>query len=777
MAKKATSKRKSRGRKAASAAPEISINGIGDLNGNAPSVDPETGALTVGNEDGSVTIDFSNPYNSEADDIDTSDHDANLALKLSDWVLHTVAEELLEGIESDDRSRSDFINMRAKGIDLLGVKLEDPKSGVGSSSAPLEGMSVVRDPLMLEAVLRFQANAQGEMLPASGPVKVVDYGTEDIQSDKLSEKLEKDLNFYLTTTASEYYPDTRRMFFWTGFGGMAFKKVYKCPLRRRPVSESVDATDLIVSDMITDLRNAGRITHQITMRQSTMKRMQILGVYRDVELERDPQPKQNAVQDKIDRVQGIQSRKQDRPQDSPYQIYECYCELDIPGFEHKDDKGKETGLPLPYRVTIETTSREILEIRRNWKEDDSDYLAKIPFVAFPYATGLGFYGIGLLHILGNLTNALTALTREAIDAGMFANFPGFLISKSAQRQQTNEFRIPPGGGLPVETGDKPISQMVMPLPYHEAGPSHMTLIQMLSDKGQRVGGTADTPVGEGKQDAPVGTTLALIEQATKIEGAVHKSLHAAQAEEFRLLCDLFRDDPESLWRGNKRPALADVQMFQAALDRCDIVPKADPNVPSHMHRVMKAQAVVQMAALAPGEFNAANVAKWALGMMDIDDTDELLAAPQQPQGPPPVDPMAQAKMAIDHMNATTKQAQVALDAQNKAKDRESKQNIEVMKLAATAGVHGPQSNDIINQQVAQLAPLMTNIKQVPAVSGPTPPGQPPAGPPPPPAQMPPPQAQPRPPMPIPIGLGGLGRPMNFAPPPPARFPPMAQGIR
>src|SRR6185312_13199853 len=224
-------------------------------------------------------------------------------------------------------------------------------------------------------------NAQGEMLPASGPVKVVDYGDADVQSDMLAEKLEKDLNFYLTTTATEYYPDSRRMYFWTGFSGLAFKKVYRDPIKRRPVSQSVDAADLIVSDTITDLKSAQRITHQISMKRSTLKRMQILGVYRDVNLLLDPNPEPNAVQQKIARVQGVQA-KADRPQDQPFTIYECYCELDLEGFEHKDKKGRDTGLPLPYRVTIEKDSRQILEIRRNWAEDDEDYQAKIPFVAF-----------------------------------------------------------------------------------------------------------------------------------------------------------------------------------------------------------------------------------------------------------------------------------------------------------------------------------------------------------------------------------------------------------
>ncbi len=719
-----------------------------------PPVPDETGAISIPMEDGSVVVDFS----PETDpDVDTSEHDANLANALDWTLLGTIAEDLLEGIEADDKSRAEWLNARSRGIDMLGIKLEDPKSGVGASSAPLEGMSVVRDPVMLEAVLRFQANAQGEMLPASGPVKAVDYGDENVQSDLLANKLEKDLNFYLTTTATEYYPDSRRMYFWTGFSGLAFKKVYRDPIKRRPVSETVDAADLIVSDAITDLKSAQRITHQISMKRSTMKRMQILGVYRDIDLISDPIPDPNVVQQKIARVQGLQA-KSERPQDQAYTVYECYCELDLEGFEHTD-KGKKTGLPLPYRVTIEKDSRQILEIRRNWAENDEDYQAKIPFVAFPYATGLGFYGIGLLHILGNLTNALTALEREAIDAGMFGNFPGFLFAKQDARQMTNEFRIPPGGGQAVETGGKPIRDVVMNMPYHEAGPGHMALIAQLRDVAQRVGGTADTPVGEGKQDAPVGTTLALIEQATKIEGAVHKALHAAQAEEFKLLCELFREDPEALWRGNKRPALAkDVTLFMAALDRCDIVPKADPNVPSHMHRVMKAQAVQQLAMAAPDMFNKQAVLSYVLEMLDVDNPTELMAVPQAaPTGPSPEAMIKMKEIDVKQQSNKINAIKVMSDSQNRAKDREAKQNIEVLKLASSLAVH-PTSDGIVDEQIKQLSPLMS--LKPPQQPG-APPGMPPQ----------------RPPMAVPMGLGGLGRPpMSFAPPPMRRPPMQPQGF-
>lgn len=745
---------KRRGRKPASiAAPMPEPAGLGGL-----SLEAVENGTEIEMDDGSVVIEINT--GPVKPNVDTSQHQTNLAEALDDAVLGRVAEDLLDGIEADDASRSDWIAMRAKGIDLLGVKLEDPRSG--STSAPVDGQSVVRDPILLEASLRFQANAQGEMLPASGPVKTISYGGS-AEIDSLADALERDLNYYLTSVATEYYPDTRRMFFWTGFSGMAFKKVYRCPLRRRPVSESVDASDLIVSDTITDLRNASRITHQITMRQSVMKRMMIAGAYRDIDLT-PPTPTSNAVKDKVAAIQGVAPHSE-RPQDQPYTVLECYCELDLEGFEHKDKKtGEETGLPLPYIVTIDRDSRKVLQIRRNWKDGDEDYIAKIPFVAYGYAPSFGFYNLGLLHILGNITNALTALTREAIDAGMFANFPGFLYAKSSARQMSNEFRIPPGGGMGIETNGMPIGQTVMPLPYKAVDPAHVALIAQIRDMGQRLGGTADTPVGEGKQDAPVGTTLAMIEQATKIEGAVHKALHAAQAEEFRLLCDLFREDPEALWRGNRRPALGQgeerIARFRAALESAEIVPAADPNVPSHMHRVMKATAIKQLAMANPQMYNQVAVDSRILAMLNVDRPEQLFMQPQ-PEAPAQPDPNKvmemQVKADIAEKDRKAKIVLAEMDAEQRQKDREVKQNVEVLKVAA-AVVANPEGDRAGDEQLEQMAPMLSPIRRSPPAS----PGFQPSAPPP----MMPRPAPMRPPQPMP-GLGALmgmrGRPNQGMP--------------
>jgi len=307
------------------------------------------------------------------------------------------------------------------------------------------------------------------------------------ETDDLAMALEKDMNHYLTVTATEYVPDTDRMLFYIGFGGDGFKKVFNCPLRRRPVSESVDAEDLIVSDSATDLQNCGRVTHRIKMRKSVLRRMQIMGAYRDVPIGQPAPATPDPAKVRKMEIEGVTAHL--NPEDEDYTIYECYCELDLDKFAPKQFKGE--GLPLPYRVTIEKDSRQILSIIRNWNEDDEQCLAKRFFVQSPFIRGLGFYGYGFIHLLGNITNTLTAGWRETIDGGMFANFPGFLFSKSVGRQLSNQIRVPPGGGVGIDLGaQQDIRSAVMPLPYKEPGPGFVSFLQHVAEEGQRLGATA-----------------------------------------------------------------------------------------------------------------------------------------------------------------------------------------------------------------------------------------------------------------------------------------------
>lgn len=627
------------------------------------------GVLTTELPDGSLTIDF----NPSAKKPKLSDKfNANLAETLG-MEMGTIAHQLITEIEGDIAGRAEWMDMREQGLELLGLKIEQPRGDVGNSSAPLEGMSTVRAPTLLQACLRFQANARGELLPAMGPLKVVNNGAETGIADEWAEILEKDMNIYLTQRAPEYYPDTDRMLFYVGFGGSGFKKVYHCPLRRRPVSESVDAADIIVDPSATDLRNARRITHRIRMRDSFVQRMQTAGIYREVELSQASyQPDQDEQAEA--RIQGMDPMPQ-RPEDNDRTIYEVLCERDFG--EHPD------GMHLPYKIVVDKDSTQILEIRRNWQAADPMYMPVNMYVRYPYVEAMGIYGIGLLHIIGNLTKAMTAAIREMLDAGMFANFPGFLYAEGVQRQETNEFRVPPGGGMRIQTGGLPISQAVMPMPYKDVSPSLMQLVTSLMQMGDKLSGTAELPTGEGMQNAPVGTTLAIIDQATKTLDAVHKRIHAAQAEEFRLLKERFLEDPEAFWRHNPDGATNwDKETFVQALGLVDLVPVSDPNTPTHTHRLMKAQALVQLAMSQPQMFNPRAVAEHTMRLLGFQNPSEFLADPNAAPPPNPQMMAVQLKQAELQQKTQNDAAQLQMDGQ--------KNKMELMKAQIQAAVDRQQ---------------------------------------------------------------------------------------
>ena len=465
---------------------------------------------------------------------DSKDHDANLAMHVEGGVLTGVADELLRLINDDKLRQEQRLEDVVKGIELLGIKLEEPRSEPND-----EGISVVKHPLLLEAVLRFQANARGEMLPADGPVKVSNQGDQVVMQDMAANALETDMNHYLTSGAPEYYPDTDRMFFSLGHGGEAYKKVYYHPLKRRPVSETIDRKDLILSEGAVAIEAAARITHRSKMKPSDVKRMQLAGIWRDVMLTSTNFTMGNVVDVELANISGVEPKTLMEHREIDREIYECYCELNLKGFEHKED-GEDTGLPLPYRVVIDKDSRQVLEIRRWWEEDDESYTRKEVFVEYVFVPAFPGVNLGLLHILGNASRALTAAWRIALDNGMLANFPGGVMARSSGRQQTTTIRVGPGQVAPLDVDGVPLKEAFLPLPYRDITAGFMQMIQNVEQTSQRVGGTAEMAVGEGRQDVPVGSTIAMIEQATKVLNAVHKRMHQAQAKEFALLKELFR---------------------------------------------------------------------------------------------------------------------------------------------------------------------------------------------------------------------------------------------
>jgi len=673
-------------------------------------IDPKSGFIKIELPDGSVTISMGGVVPGTKSD----DFEANLALEIESSALGSIGSELIRLIEEDDKSRDELLQQYTAGLELLGTKIETPRSNASDGSTAVEGQSTVRHPLLLEAIVRFQANARGELLPSNGPVKARNDGMETLQADYHANEFERDFNHYLTVTASEYYPDTERMFFDLGFGGTAFKKVYYCPIRRRPVSEFVPLRDIIISSAETSAWSAQRVTHVIKMPPSTLKRMQLLGIYRDIAMTIPQPPKKNVVEEKIESMQGVVPNISNQMETEVRDIYECYCELDLPGFEH-EEKGEKTGLRLPYRVTLDKSSREILEIRRWWKPEDQSYLRKQVFVDYIFVPGFGFYGLGYLHLLGNTTMTLTAGTRLCIDNGMFANFPGFLYAKGAGRQNTNEFRVPPGGGLPIDTAGLPIQNVVMNLPYRGVDSSFLNLLQMVEEGGQRLGSTVEVNVGEGNSEAPVGTTIAMIEQAQKVISSVHKRMHASQAREFQLLKELFKESPESFWENNKYPAFPwTPDALLAALDNVSIVPVADPNTPSHSARIQKAMMIKQLQSANPQLYDAKSVDMRVLTMMGIEDASSLFAPPAPPSGPDANTVMAQAKM----MDAQARQAEVTIkafdakaDDDNRVAERESKERIAMLQMARELTVH-PEG---AQEAESFLGPKIKELVQNPSV--------------------------------------------------------------
>ncbi len=649
------------------------------------------GNLEVDQPDGGVVVQFNPQAQSDLSNDNPADFYKNIAGKLSESQRLVISEELIEAIAADDTSRAESLATRAKGMDLLGLQIEDPKAGDGA--AAMDGMSVVTNPLLLEAILKDWANAQAEFLPAGGPCKVEDVGDDpDEAKDDLADAYERDMNYFLTSIATEYGPETSHMLLWgRAFGGAGIKKVYMHPMLKRPTSEAIDVKDFIVSDATKDLKSCERITHQISMRQSRMKRMMMKGFYLDQALA-PPTPTTNVMDEKIASMQGISNAKQ-RPEDQPYTLWETQCELDLDEFAPKDFKGK--GIPLPYLVTLDKDSHAMLALRRDWKPEDEDCLRKRMYVKYPYVPGPGFYGTGLLNILGNSTAAMTAAWRMCLDAGMLANFPAFLIAKLGGRQNTSDMVLNPGTGTPIETNGQPISEIVANLPYHEAGPGLMALIDKITAQAKEVGATAEIPVGEGTPDIPVGTMLAHIEMTTKLMAATHKGAHQAQAEEIELIADLFRENPQVFWKGNKTKftrqfGWTEDKLLQA-LNTVTLVPRSDPNIPSHIHRMMRAVALVELQTGPLGALmDPTETLKRVLNAMR-EDPKGLIKAPPPPQnGPSPEEIAANAKMLTaqnQSKSVEVKAQEVAQKGVLEAKEQEAAKQDKTIDLAKALVTH------------------------------------------------------------------------------------------
>jgi len=627
--------------------------------------------ISVTHADGSVEIYLNPQLPADKNADDPHDHHANLAETIPADELNRIGLDLVDKILADATARKARDDMMAEALAKLGLKREDVSPG--------GNVSKLRHPALLEAVIRFQANASAELLPADGPCKVrVDDSTPETGEAEMADRLAADINAYLTRVATEYYPDTERMLFQVALYGLGVKKVYRCPLRGRIVAEQTPEDKVIVAPDAVSLESAPRVTLEFDASPDLVKRMQYVKAWRQVDLG----PAYGAVVSAVDaeksETTGVDKEPESRiEEERPHPLYETYCMLDLPGFEHKDDDGQPTGIAMPYRVTLHQKDGTILEIRRMWAEDDDRPIPmmEMPLVDYQYVPWSGFYPLGLTHIIGGTNDALTAAWRLLMDLGMFANFPGTLHLDFAGRQDSMDLRVQPGESRGVKAPpNMSIRDAIMPLPYTmQHAPALMQFQENVAQYAQRLANTAEIAVGEGRQDAPVGTTMALLEQAVKVLLSVHKRLHRAQARELQLIVRLIKQAPQEFIDSLGKSAVKqkaqtqwDVATLRAALDNEDIVPQSDPNTASHTQRLMRVAAVKQLQAQNPDLYDTRKVDEMALRMIGVENPMELFAKmPPAGAGNPMLEATAKAKV----MDAETRR--MALEF----KEREAKANV------------------------------------------------------------------------------------------------------
>ena len=580
---------------------------------DAPEIEVEAaiGEEVIENPDGSVT------FGEEAMAEEQVPFGANLAELLDDDILNSISEELRGQIEDDKASRDEWFFTYTKGLDLLGFKHQE-------RSQPFQGASSVTHPLLSESVTAFQSQAYKELLPAGGPVKCNVVGEENAETEAQAQRVKEYMNYLILDEMEEYDADMDQLLFFLPLAGSAFKKIYYDAGLERPVSKFVPSEDLIVPYLSTDLASAERVTHIVKMTKNEIKKAQVGGLYRDVEL-LDPTIEESKVQEKYNQLEGVSPVNYDEM----YQLFESHCDLDIEGFEDQDEQsGEPTGIKIPYVVTIDEGSGKILSIYRNYREDDP-LRKKIPyFIQYKFLPGLGFYGFGLIHMLGGLSRTATSALRQLIDAGTLSNLPagfkarGIRIADDDSPLQPGEFR-----DIDAPSGD--LRQGLMPLPYKGPDQTLFSLLGFVVDAGKRFAAVADQKLGEGSQANPVGTTMALLEQGTKVMSAIHKRLHYSQKKEFKILARIIQDYlppeyPYAVVGGNKMIKQQDFD------NRVDIIPVSDPNIFSMAQRITLAQTQLQLAQANPQIHNQYEAYRRMYQAMGVQNIDAILPPPPKP---------------------------------------------------------------------------------------------------------------------------------------------------
>jgi hypothetical protein len=578
------------------------------------------------NEDGSVDINYDPAIASVAN---TENHYANLADHLPDDILGRLSSNLFQNYQDYKNSRKEWENSYKTGLDLLGFKYEN-------RTEPFSGASGATHPVLAEAVTQFQALAYKELLPADGPVRTQIIGIPTPEKTQQSNRVKDFMNYQLMDQMKEYEPEFDQMLFYLPLAGSAFKKVYYDEVLQRAVSKFVPADDLIVPYTATSLDDAEAIIHRIKISENELRKQQVAGFYRDIDL-KPGQLNEDELQQKENELEGRTRSKEE----DVFNLLECHVNLDLEGFEDiNPEDGEPTGIKLPYIVTIEENSREILSIKRNYEVDDPQKSKVQYFVHFKFLPGLGFYGFGLIHMIGGLSRTATSALRQLLDAGTLSNLPagfkqrGIRIRDDAQAIQPGEFRDvdAPGGN---------IRDSFMMLPFKEPSQTLLQLMGVVVNAGQRFASIADLQVGDGNQQAAVGTTVALLERGSRTMSAIHKRIYAALKNEFKLLARVFKlylptEYPYDVVGGQRMIKQQDFD------DRVDILPVADPNIFSQTQRISLAQTELQLATSNPGIHNQYAVYRNMYEALGVKDIDKILIRPQPPQ---PKDP------ALEHIDA------------------------------------------------------------------------------------------------------------------------------
>ena len=572
-------------------------------------VDPES--VSIGIDGLEIEIEKAEPSD--------EDFDANLAEYLSEGELTEIAGDLLGDFEDDLSARKDWIQTYVDGLELLGMKIEE-------RTEPWEGACGVYHPLLSEALVKFQAETIMETFPAAGPVKTVIIGKETPEKKDAAQRVQDDMNYQLTDVMVEYRPEHERMIWGLGLAGNAFKKVYFDPALDRQVSMFIPAEDIVVPYGASSLQSSPRVTHVMRKTENEVKRLQFAGFYRDVELQ-EPSGALDEVEKKIAEKMGFRATSDDR-----YKLLEMHVDLDLPGYEDKDKDGEFTGIALPYVITIEKGTQTVLSIRRNWRPEDDTHQKRNHFVHYGYVPGFGFYCFGLIHLVGAFAKSGTSLIRQLVDAGTLSNLPGGFKTRGL-RVKGDDTPISPGEFRDVDVPSGAIKDNLMTLPYKEPSQVLYSLLGTIVEEGRRFASAGDMKVADMSANAPVGTTLAILERTLKVMSAVQARIHYSMKQELGLLKDIIRDyTPEEY---NYEPEEGSRKAKKGDYDMVAVIPVSDPNAATMAQKIVQYQAVLQLAQNAPQIYNLPQLHRQMLDVLGIRNAQKLipLQDDQKPKDP------------------------------------------------------------------------------------------------------------------------------------------------